>query len=107
MQKNIRAPSGLSPEARKWWRKIRTEYAIDDPGGLLILQALCEAFDTMREAQKILKADGMRVVDRFGQVKSNPLCAVQRDARAQVLAGLKALNLDIEPLKAIGRPGGS
>ena len=107
MQKNIRAPSGLSKEARRWWRKIVTEYAIEDSGGLLILQALLEAFDTMREAQKILKADGMKVVDRFGQVRSNPLCAVLRDARGQVLAGLKALNLDVEPLKGLGRPGGS
>ena len=97
----------MSAEARKWWRKIRTEYAIEDSGGLLILQALLEAFDTMREAQRISKADGMKVKDRFGQDKIHPLCAVERDARAQVYQGLKALNLDIEPLKAIGRPGGS
>ena len=106
MQKNIRAPSGLSNESRRWWRKIVNEYGVEDSGGLLILQALCEAFDTMREAQKILKIDGMKVKDRFGQDKIHPLCSVERDARAQVYQGLKALNLDIEPLKAIGRPGG-
>ena len=46
--------------------------------------------------------------DRFGQVKSHPLLSVERDSRAQYLAALKALNLDLEPLRdKPGRPGGS
>jgi hypothetical protein len=48
----------------------------------------------------------LTIKDRFDQVKSHPLCAVVRDMRAQVYSGLKQLNLDIEPLKDIGRPPG-
>ena len=106
-QKKIRVPGHLSTEARKWYRSIRSEYGIDDSGGLLILLALCEAFDRMKSAQKIIANEGARVTDRFGQVKSHPLCSVERDARSAVYAGLKNLNLDLEPLKNIGRPGGS
>jgi P27 family predicted phage terminase small subunit len=104
----IRAPKNLSKEAQRWWRKIVDEYGIDDSGGLAILQVLCEAFDRMRKAQQILEDEGMCVTDRFAQIKSHPMCSVERDARAQVLQGLKALNLDLEPLRDMpGRPAGS
>lgn len=106
-RKIIRAPGHLSAEARKWYRLIRSEYGIEDSGGLLILLTLCEAFDRMKSAQKIIASEGGTVKDRFDQVKAHPLCSVERDARNAIYAGLKALNLDLEPLKSIGRPGGS
>jgi len=106
-KKIIRAPGHLSAEARKWYRLIRSEYGIEDSGGLLILLALCEAFDRMKDAQKVIEKEGTSVKDRFGQLRMHPLCSVERDARSAIYAGLKALNLDLEPLKEIGRPGGS
>ena len=102
-----RTPSNLSDEAGRWWRKIQKEYEIFDEGGLLILQVAFEAFDRMRGAQEIIDSEGVTFVDRFGQVKAHPLCSVERDARSQMLAALKSLNLDMEPIKDIGRPGGS
>jgi hypothetical protein len=49
----------------------------------------------------------MTTVDRFGQMKSHPLLPVERDSRAQYLAALKQLCLDVAPLHAgPGRPGG-
>jgi len=49
----------------------------------------------------------MTLSDRWGQLKINPLCAVERDARAQFMAAMKALNLDLEPLRdKPGRPPG-
>jgi P27 family predicted phage terminase small subunit len=107
MAKKKRAPKNLSRESQRWWRKIVDEYNIGDSGGLAILQIMCEAFDRMREAQKILETEGPTITDRFGQIKAHPLCAVERDARSQVLQSIKSLNLDLEPLKEIGRPPGS
>lgn len=100
----IPAPETLSDEAAQWWDKIISEYGIEDQGGLLILQTALEAFVTMRAAQQTLAAEGLIVNDRFMQQKAHPLCTVERDSRAQFMQGLKALNLDIEPLKNIGRP---
>jgi hypothetical protein len=60
----------------------------------------------MRAAQKVLAKEGLVLEDRFAQKKAHPLCAVEKDCRAQVYAGLRALNLDLEPLKDIGRPPG-
>ena len=96
----------ISTEARRLKKKIVEEYDIDDAAGLRILETACEAFDRMRQAQKVIQADGMTVKDRWNQIKAHPLCSVERDARAQFLAALKALNLDVEPVKGIGRPPG-
>lgn len=95
----------LSEEARFWAEKIRDEFQIEDNAGLLILKTAFEAFERMSECQKVIAAEGMMVNDRFNQAKAHPLCTVERDARSQFLAGIKALNLDVEPLKNIGRPG--
>jgi P27 family predicted phage terminase small subunit len=97
----------LSPEARGLWESIRSEYDVGDPGGLLILQSACEAFDRMRQAQRRLRREGLTVTDRFGQRKANPLTLIERDSRSAMLAALKQLNLDLEPLEQRpGRPAG-
>ncbi len=84
------------------------EYEITDPAGLLLLQTALEAFDRMRGAQESIANDGATVNDRFGQVRAHPMITVERDARAAMLAALKALNLDLEPLRdRIGRPSGA
>ena len=103
-----RAPVTLmSAEARAWWRRLQQEYGISDEGGRLLLQTAMEAYQRMRDAQEAVSAEGMTVKDRFGAIKVHPLLNVERDCRAQMLAALKALRLDVEPVKAPGRPGGS
>ncbi|MEK6196919.1 MAG: hypothetical protein N2B58_01930, partial [Desulfobacterales bacterium] len=72
------------------------------------LQAALEARDRAAASRVEIDRDGMTIKDKFEQIKPHPLLACERDSRAAFLAGLKALNLDIEPLKnAPGRPGGS
>jgi P27 family predicted phage terminase small subunit len=102
-----RSPKGLSSEARRWWNRLHSGYELADEAALLTLQTALEAFDRMREAQEIIRKEGMTVRDRFGQPRAHPASVVERDSRAAMMAGLKALNLDIEPLRdGPGRPGG-
>ena len=102
-----KAPQHLSREGKRWWRKITAEYSIDDEAGKLLLQTALEAFDRMKKAAERIDQDGDAVEDRFGQVKPHPLLNAERDARSQMLAALKQLNLDVEPLRdAPGRPPG-
>jgi P27 family predicted phage terminase small subunit len=102
----MKPPKHLSREAKVHWKRLQEEYGIDDPGGLLILATGLEAFDRMRAAQDILSTEGMTTTDRFGQPKAHPMTTVERDSRAAMLAALKQLNLDIEPLRdGPGRPG--
>ncbi len=101
------APKTLSSEAARWWRELVDEYSVDDVAGRLLLMTALEAFGRMRQAQKALAKDGLVLKDRFGQIKPHPLNTVERDSRAQMLAALKALNLDIEPSRdGPGRPPG-
>lgn len=100
-------PKGLSTESKALWKRLASEYSIDDDAGLLLLQTAMEARDRMRGAQEAIARDGMTIADRFGQRKAHPLLPAERDARAQMLAALRALNLDVEPLHdRPGRPAG-
>jgi phage terminase small subunit len=98
-------PRGLSPAARRWWGVLVAEYHIDDAPGALLLETALVAWDRMQEARRTLAKEGTVLRDRFGQAKPHPACAVERDSRMGFLSALKALNLDVEPLKGIGRPG--
>lgn len=100
-------PAHLSAKARKWWVRIVGDWLLDETG-LLILQSAMEAFDRMTQAQGIIAQEGPVVADRFGQPKQHPATLVERDSRAAMLAALKALHLDLEPLNdGPGRPAGA
>jgi len=102
-----KAPSHLTAEAKKIWREILDEYDVNDAAGLRILRVALEAFDRAQAARATIDKDGMTIKDKFDQTKPHPLLPVERDSRAAFLAGLKALNLDLEPLKdRPGRPAG-
>ena len=107
MARTIRAPGHLSDEAKKIWKGLVLEYGINDIAGLKILRVALEAFDRAQAARVKIEEDGMTIKDKFDQVKVHPLIPCERDSRAAFLAGLKALNLDLEPLRdRPGRPGG-
>jgi hypothetical protein len=83
------------------------DYAITDEAGRRILDAAWEAWDVWHAAQAVVDRDGLTVPGGRGGLKAHPLLTVIRDSRAAFLAGLKALNLDIEPLRdRPGRPPG-
>lgn len=103
----IRFKKDVRPEAKKEAKRLIDEYGIDDVGGILYIRTFADAYTTELNAQDIINKEGLTITDRFGQIKSHPLCSVLRDARSQKLAALKALNLDLEPLRdGPGRPGG-
>ena len=106
--KSNEAPQHLSTDAQDWWGAIQQEYGIEDNAGRLLLQTALEAFDRMKNAAEKIDEDGVAITDRFDQIKPHPLLPAERDARSQMLAALKQLNLDLEPLRdGPGRPGGS
>jgi len=102
-----KAPRHLGKHGRELWKSLRREYDIRDAGGLALLTTAAECLDRMRAAQDAIKEHGEVVTDRYSQVKVNPACGLEKDARNGFLAAIKALNLDVEPLKQIGRPGGT
>ncbi len=99
------APKSLTPAGKRMWTELVTSYGITDTGGLLLVQTACEASDRYQAARAAIERDGQTITDKFGQLKPHPLLSAERDARAAMLAALKALHLDLEPVKPIGRPG--
>lgn len=100
---NFKAPSINQPEAPKHlerqekliWKEILETYRFDDAASLTMLRTALEAHQRARKCRERIDSDGEAVLDRWGQLKPHPLLSAERDARAALLAGLKALNLDL------------
>jgi phage terminase small subunit len=103
MKQTLTFKKHIRRESRAEVRRIQAEYEIEDQGGLALLYIYADADTTERNCQDVVNTEGLTVLDRFEQQKPHPLLTAIRDARSQKMMALKALNLDLEPLK--DRPG--
>ena len=78
MQK-LKPPKHLLAAGAALWRDIVSEYGIEDSAGLAILTTAAESLDRMRAAQAAIKKHGETVMDRYGCVKLNPACGLEKD----------------------------
>ena len=85
-------PSGTSGPAS-------CDYAPLTEAAQAVLASSLEAHQRAREAREAIGREGMTVIGRDGQLRVHPLAAVERDARAAFLAGIKALGLELVPEK--------
>jgi len=99
----LRPPRHLKSAGRALWTGIVMQYRVRDAAGLALVTTAAEALDRIREAQAAIRMHGALVPDRYGALKQNPACFLERDARAGMLSALRALNLDLEPLRDRGR----
>ncbi len=101
-------PSILSKAAQSLWREVVGGYELDDPAGQMLLESALTAYDRMHQARRLIRRDGLLVPGTAGTKKQHPAVTIERDSRAAMLSALKALNLDLEPLRDKGgRPPGS
>jgi hypothetical protein len=99
-------PPHLGEDGRELWRSIMEQYQISDAGGLALLRTAAEAADRIASVRRQIDEKGELLVIK-GIPRINPLCAVERDQRAALVRAIRAMNLDIEPLRAApGRPAG-
>lgn len=71
------APRHLSPEARAWWREIVARFDVP-PHHLANLEGAAVALDRARACRDIIAAEGVVMVDRFGQSKEHPAAQAER-----------------------------
>ncbi len=73
--------SGMTPAAKKVWRRIVDELPADyfRPADLPLLRAYCESYSTHLQASKNLKKDG-HVIEGNQGPKRNPWFDVQKEA---------------------------
>ena len=77
-------------------------WALDAPA-LVILDSACRALMRVRQAQELISKESLISKDRFGQSKPHPAVLIERDSKQTLLRNLRALNLDLEPLRDRGR----
>ena len=89
--------------AKRETNRIAREFDIQDAPGEALLRTFASAFSLEISCMEQIEREGLTIIDRFDQLKGHPLLSTLRDARAQKLAALKALNLDLEPVGEQGR----
>lgn len=94
-QTKIKAPAHLSKGAGALYAQIHAQYVLEAHHDAILIKSL-EAFDRAEAARLIVERDGVLVTSRLGEIKASPAVQIERDARAAFLAGIKALNLDLE-----------
>jgi phage terminase small subunit len=95
----LRPPEHLGPAGAQLWANVVRQYRIGDGAGLVLVTTAAECLDRMRQAQEAIREHGLLVADRYGGKRQNPACVVERAARDGMMNALKALNLDLEPLR--------
>jgi hypothetical protein len=97
-------PRNLGEHGLALWRSILAEYAIDDVAGREMLALACAALDTAEACAAQVAADGVVVRSKGGGIREHPSIRGELANRSFVVRTLSRLGLDVEPLKAIGRP---
>ena len=91
----IAPPRHLSKCAASWWQDVTADYSLE-AHHLKLLQAACEAWDTMQAARRALSDHGgLTFTDASGNIKAHPAVAMQRDARVAFARLVRELDLDV------------
>lgn len=90
-------PKHLSASSKTFWRAVLARFELDDEPGQELLRLACEARDRCEQARAMLDADGLTVVDRYGQVKPHPAATIEAQNRIAVARLLRELRVT-EPL---------
>jgi P27 family predicted phage terminase small subunit len=95
MTKPTAPPKHLSAESKKLWRSVLADYELEPRHEAVLLAAL-EALDRMRQAQALIAAEGLTVLDRYGTAKAHPAVVIERDSRTAFLRAMRELGLDLD-----------
>lgn len=79
-----RTPAGLSRRSGALWRAVLEEFELS-PAELELLRSALVALDRADAAAKVIDAEGVTVLDRYGTPKMHP--AVDVETRSRTLYG--------------------
>ena len=100
-------PDALGPDGQSLWRRILSEFTIDDAAGREVLSQCCHAADLAVRLRQLVDKDGAVVQTKSG-LKENPAARLELTARAFICRTLGKLGVLSEPLRdGPGRPPSS
>jgi phage terminase small subunit len=96
MTKNSnRAPSGLGQKGRRFWKKVVSEYELENHHLELLFQA-SRCLDDISDAETAVEAHGSRYFkDRYGQLKEHPACSDIKQLRGLFQRLIREIGLDV------------
>ncbi|MPY75300.1 MAG: hypothetical protein GEU87_13670 [Alphaproteobacteria bacterium] len=101
-------PPHLGTYGKALYSGLIADFGIDDSAGLALATMAAECLDRLRDAQALIEKHGMLVSTDGGGLKTNGAVAVEHNSHNRMLAALRALNVDLEPLRdRPGRPSGA
>ena len=89
------APSHLRAATARWWQAVIDGYELEEHH-IRLLTLAAESWDRTQQAREILAKQGLTFSDRFGQPRTRPEVAIERDSRLAFLRVLRELGLDVE-----------
>jgi P27 family predicted phage terminase small subunit len=102
-EKLPKAPKHLAAATRAWWDDVMGEFALEQHHVRLLTLA-GEAWDRGQQARQVLEKTGLIFEDRFGQPKTRPEVAIERDSRIAFARLLRELALDVDAPAEGSRP---
>ena len=85
----------LEPATRVWFQQIATDFELESHH-LRILLISAEMWDRAAAARESVQEHGVMVMDRYGCLKANPACEIERSSKTLFLKALRELGLDVE-----------
>lgn len=85
------------------WAKVQGEYQVADAGGVELLALACQALDRAESLRAQIDRDGEVIRSKTG-LKDYPGLKHELANRAFVSRAIARLGLDVEPVRAVGRP---
>lgn len=99
--RRISAPRTLSPDSRRFWRRVTRDFVLESHD-LELLRLACEALDRGAEARARILADGAYIPGRTG-LRAHPAVGIERDSAIRAARLLRELGLSLDS-PATSRP---
>ena len=90
-----RPPKGLHESGKQFWKKVLSEFELQETHDLERLFHACGCLDQISECEEIVKTEGRFIFDRFQQKRENPASKAVRDNKILFCRILRELALDI------------
>jgi phage terminase small subunit len=91
-----KAPNKLQVTGRNFWKKVLSEYELNESHDLERLSMAAKCLDELRETEQRVKKDGRFLVNRYGNLTEHPGSKTIRDTRLLFVKIIRELGLDVE-----------
>jgi hypothetical protein len=96
-------PRKLGDHGLSLWQSVQSEYVISDAAGVELLMQACECADRIARLAERIDKDG-EVIETENGPKVHPAVKEELAGRAFIVRTLRALGLNLEPVRSVGRP---